>query len=174
MLALKNIIGLARALVQHQKGKDANERQHGKGENAGQYTADQFFSALVEVFPGNIQHRLHGGGRRFRSGRLRNGGNVRFQMLLLFGGAAGQQVIHTDAERRRQRLQKGHVGVAEPALPFADGFVRDMQYLRQLLLGQSLPLSVFGDKSAELLLIQSDHLAIHCTRRGEKSNRPAV
>ena len=95
-------------------------------------------------------------------------------MLLLFVGAAGQQVIHTDAERRRQRLQKGHVGVAEPALPFADGFVRDMQYLRQLLLGQSLPLSVFGDKSAELLLIQSDHLAVYCSRWSKKCNRPAV
>ena len=43
-----------------------------------------------------------------------------------------------------------------------------------LLLGQSLPLSVFGDERAEQFLIQSDHLAIHCTKSGGKSKRPAV
>ena len=49
-----------------------------------------------------------------------------------------------------------------------------MQHLRQLLLCHALPLSVFGDESAEKLFIQSDHLALYCTRSAGKSNRPVV
>ena len=179
MLAFENVVGLSNALVVDQETAIGCKSQHSKEDNAGQNTANQPFLSLVEIFPGNIQHRLHGGGRCFRhrwlrSDELRNGGDVRFQKLLLFCGATGQQVIHTQAEGRRQRLQKGHVGVAEPAFPFADGFVGNVQRLGQLLLGQPLPLSVFGDESAELLFVQSDHLAIHCTRQGGKCNRPAV
>lgn len=44
------------------------------------------------------------------------------------------------------------------ALPFAHRLVGDVQRLGQLLLSQTLPLALFGDKSTEKLFVQSDHL----------------
>lgn len=81
-------------------------------------------------------------------------------MFLTFSGAAGQQIIHGKVQRGCQRVEQGDVGVAEPALPFAHRLVGDVQRLGQLLLGQALPLALFGHKSAEKLFVQSDHLTV--------------
>ena len=107
-------------------------------------------SLTAAIFCCNGQHRFYGGGMWDR-------GSCHF--VLLFCGAAGEQVIHLQAEGGCQGLQKGHIGVAEPPLPFADSFVGYMEFLCQHLLGQFLSLSILGDNCAELRLIQSDHLA---------------
>ena len=55
------------------------------------------------------------------------------------------------------------------ALPFAYGLVRHMQRLRQRRLRHALLLSPFGDKSAEKLFVQSDHLAAIVPDRRENA-----
>ena len=113
-------------------------------------------SLTAAIFCCNGQHRFYGGGMWGR-------GSCHF--ILLFCGAAGEQVIHLQAEGGCQGLQKGHIGVTEPPLPFADSLVGHVEFLRQHLLGQFLPLSILGDNCAELRLIQSDHLAYSVTHR---------
>ena len=55
------------------------------------------------------------------------------------------------------------------ALPFAHRLVGDVQRLGQLLLGQALPLALFGDKSTEKLFVQSDHLTAIVANAPEKA-----
>ncbi len=113
-------------------------------------------SLTAAIFSRNGQHRFYGGGVWDRGS---------CHVILLFCGAAGEQVIHLQAEGSRQGLQKGYIGVTEPPLPFADSLVGHVEFLRQHLLGQFLPLSILGDNCAELRLIQSDHLAYSVTHR---------
>ena len=119
------------------------------------------------VLCGDGQHRLYSRGA-VRLFALRGRGVV-CHVYLTFFAAAGQQVVHLQAENIRQRLQKSHVGIAEPALPFAYGLVRHMQRLRQRRLRHALLLSPFGDKSAEKLFVQSDHLAAIAPDRRENA-----
>ena len=60
------------------------------------------------------------------------------------------------------------------AFPFAHSLIGDVKHLGQLLLGHVLTPAIFGDKRAELFFVQSDHLAVYCSRWSKKSNRPAV
>ena len=124
--------------------------QHCYRQNNSSCSEKKALSLTAAIFCCNGQHRFYGGGMWDR-------GSCHF--ILLFCGAAGEQVIHLQAEGSRQGLQKGHIGVTEPPLPFADSLVGHVEFLRQHLLGQFLPLSILGNNCAELRLIQSDHLA---------------
>ena len=63
----------------------------------------------------------------------------------------------------------GEEDIVYLVLPYIHTAREGVQRLGQLLLGQALPLALFGDKSTEKLFVQSDHLAAIVPDRRENA-----
>ena len=80
-------------------------------------------------------------------------------LLRLFTGGETlplKQFHDGDAQRLRQRFQKGDVGGALAPLPFGDGPVRNVEQTGQLLLGHALLGADLFDETARFCIIHGE------------------
>ena len=69
-----------------------------------------------------------------------------------------EQLRHADFQQLREGLEKGDVGQAQAPLPLGDGFVGDIQPLRQVLLGHASLLPQLDQEPAEFFFINVVHV----------------